>query len=333
MKRNISRRSFISTVGKAGAAVGAASIIGAPAIVRSQQPLKIVTGTLAGGWTEISNKLLLERNFGAKHGVEFSVFNSYPVLGNYYADVTKGTLEVGIGAWDAFVRMYEKGVPVRLVAVISTGQMCGFFARANGPNKLADLKGKTLAAMQASGTYAMTKTWMKEFDGLDVEKDMQVQNAPNPPATVTLVAGERADAALSWEHSLSAGLHKVPGSKIFMTVGEYYKKHTNREMPFFAIFMRADWIDKQPKGAVERVVASFDDLFKWVHGNEADFIQRAAELKIEPEVMKMALGSGRMRFDTRPLAVEKNREEVLFAANLLTKAGTFEKKLDDRFFA
>lgn len=325
----ISRRSFITRT----AVAGAAAAIGAPAIVRAQTTIPIVTGTLAGGWTEIANNLLVERGFGERNGVKFSVFNSYAALANYYADVTKGTLEVGIGAWDAFVRMYEKGVPVRLVGVVSTGQMAGLFARANGPNTMAELKGKTLAAMQASGTYAMTKTWAKEFEGIEFEKDVQVQSVPNPPATVTLVAGERADAALSWEHSLSVGLHRVPGSKVFLTIGEYYKRYTNREMPFFGIFMRADWIAKQPKGAVERVVKSYADMFAWVHANEADFIKRSEELKIEAAVMRMALSSGRMRFDTRAMAIDKNREEVLYAANLLTKAGTFEKKLDDGFFA
>jgi NitT/TauT family transport system substrate-binding protein len=333
MTTAITRRRFLAHVGPAGAAAGAATMLGAPAIVRGQQPIPIVTATLSGGWAELGNRVLMDQGFGERAGLKFSNYNTYSSLANYYTDITKGTVEVGIGAWDAFAKMYEKGVPVTMIGVIATGSMVGLFTRAGGPTSIAALKGKTVAAMQASGTYTMTKTWVKLFDNLEFEKDIQVQNAPNPSATVTLVAGERADAALSWEHSLSVGLHKVPGSQIGVNIGEYYKKHTNHEMPFFGIVLRNDWIAKHPKGTVAKVVKAYGDMIEWVHQNEDAFANRFAEIKLDPAIVKTAIGSGRMRMAMRSMADPKNREDVLYCHDLMHKAGAFEKKLDDGFFA
>ena len=333
MTKPISRRTFVKGAGHAGIAAGAAAIVGAPAIVRSQQPIPIVTATLSGGWAELGNRLLMDGGFDVRNGLKFSNYNTYSALANYYTDITKGTIDVGIGAWDSFAKMWEKGVPVSLIGVIATGSMVGMYTRAGGPTSMKDLKGKIVSAMQASGTYTMTRTWVKMFDDLEFEKDIEVQNAPNPSAVVTIVAGGRADAGLSWEHSLSVGLHKVPGSQIGINVGDYYKKHTGHEMPFFGVVLRNDWIKKQPPGTVAKVVKTYGNMIEWVHQHEDEFANRFSEIKLEPEIVKTAISSGRMRMAMRSMAEKKDREDVLYCADLMLKGGAFEKKIDDGFFA
>jgi NitT/TauT family transport system substrate-binding protein len=332
MTKALSRRGFLAGAAGAGIA-GSAATFAAPNLARGQSLIPLRTGTLAGGWSHLTNDIMIEKGFDQRNGVKMEIFGTYGVLTQYYNDFVAGNIQVDIGAWDAFAKFYQKGAPIQLVGLVTGGRLAGFFSRPEGPAKLEDLKGKTIAAMQSSGTYLMMRAWAKRFSNIVFEKDVEVQNAPNPPGTIALVSANRADAALSWEHSLSTGLHRVPGSKIFLNVGEYYERHVGHEMPYFCVAMRTDAIKASPPGTVAKVVKIFAEHLDWVHANEPDFAERARRIEIDPAVLKTALSSGRMKFKMRSTAEPKVREDILFAANILTEDGFYEKKLDDGFFA
>ena len=323
----ITRRTFIEVAGAAAITMG----IGSDG-ARAQGLVPIRTGTLYGGWAHLGNDTMLEMGFDKKHGFAMTNAQTYNALATYYADFTKGSFDIGVGSWDFFARAYMQGAPMRIIGMISEGTQAGYLCRADGPRSFKELKGKTLAAMQASGTYQMAKVFAKEFDGLEFEKDVTIQNAPNPPGTIALLAGNRADAALTWEQSLSLGLEMVKGSRIFQNLGDYYTQHTKRQMPYFCIAMHQKAIDRLPKGSVEKLVVMFDDLSKWINGNVDAYAARASRINIEPRVIKTAIESGRLKFQMRSSAVTANRQDLLFAAELLTKAGMFSKKLDEGIF-
>ena len=188
--------------------------------------------------------------------------------------------------------------------------------------------------MQASGTYQMAKIFAKTFDGIEFEKDVTLQNAPNPPGTVALVAGNRADAALTWEQSLSLGLDMVKGSRVFTNLGDYY---TQPHQALDAVFRRRDALRTRSTGCRKARSSSspalFDDLAKWMHGNVDAYAERATRLNVEPRVIKTAIASGRLKFQMRPATAPENRRDVLFAAELLAKGGMFPKALDEGIFA
>jgi NitT/TauT family transport system substrate-binding protein len=329
MHDHITRRRLMQTAG--AAAIG--SGIAAPSILRAQDLVEVRTGTLFGGWAHIGNDALLDLGLEKKHGFRIPTPQTYNVLATYYADFAKGSFDIGVGTWDFFARAYMQGAPLRILAMISEGTQAGFLGRADGPSSLKDMKGKTLAAMQASGTYQMSKIFARTFDGIEFEKDVNVQNAPNPPGTVALVAGNRADAALTWEQSLSLGLDMVKGSRVFVNLGEYYTSHTKRSMPYFAIAIHQNAINRLPKGSTAKLAAMFDELAKWMHANVDAYAERAAKIKVEPRVIKTAITSGRLKFQMRSAANAENRKDVLFAADLLQKGGMFPKPLDDGIFA
>lgn len=329
MPRRYTRRSFI---GRAGSAAFAGSVA-TPSILRAQDLVAIRTGTLFGGWAHLGNDVLIERGFDKKHGFNMTVHQTYNVLATYYADFAKGSFDIGVGTWDFFARAYMQGAPLRILGMISEGTQAGFLGRGDGPASLKDMKGKTLAAMQASGTYQMAKIFTKTFDGIEFEKDVNVQNAPNPPGTIALVAGNRADAALTWEQSLSLGLDMVKGSRIFSNLGEYYASHTKRTMPYFAVAIHQNAIDRMPKGSTAKLAVLFDDLAKWMHANVDAYSAGATRINVEPRVIKAAIDSGRLKFQMRPASNPENRKDVLFAAELLAKGGMFPKALDDGIFA
>lgn len=324
----VSRRNLIAGAGTTALAAGLPA-----SVARAQGLVPIKTGTLFGGWAHMGNDALMELGFDKKHGFAMTAGPTYNVLATYYADFAKGSFDIGVGTWDFFARAYMQGAPLRILGMISEGTQAGYLGRADGPSSIKDLKGKTLAAMQASGTYQMAKIFAKTFDDIEFEKDVTLQNSPNPPGTVALVAGNRADAALTWEQSLSLGLDMVKGSRVFTNLGDYYTSHTKRSMPYFAVAMHQNAIDRMPKGSVGKLAGLFDDLAKWMHGNVDAYAERATRINVEPRVIKTAIASGRLKFQMRPAAAPENRRDVLFAAELLAKGGMFPKALDEGIFA
>lgn len=327
MSKLISRRGFIN----GASAATAAAFIGAPYVARGATTT-LTTGTLAGGWTHICNGLLLEKDFGAPYGIKFEIFNTYNSVRQYYADIVTGNFDIGVGAWDFFAKVYAQDAPTRLAGICTNGSLAGYFSGPDGPSSLSELKGKTLAAMEVSGTYLMGRTFAKVFDGIDFLSDLTVQNGPNPPAVITLVAAGRADAALGWEHTLSAGLLKVPGSKVFLNLNDYYRSHTDRDMPYFCIADNQDRMNRHPPDALERAISAYSDMFDWIDSHPEEFASRARTVDLEPAVIKRAVESGRMKFKMRSMAEDKNREDVLFCANILHEAGSLPKMIDEGFF-
>ena len=333
MASGISRRRVLRQAGGAGLVAGATTLVGAPAVLRAAQPFEVKHATLAGGWGELANEVLYEKGFDKKRDFTFGRGQTYSVLATYYGDFVKGAVDIGIGGWDFFAKAYQKGAPVRIIGIVSTGSMAAFLGAPNGPRSLADLKGKLVGAMQVSSTYQQTRAWLKEFGGVELEKDIEVQNAPNPNATLALLAAKRVAAVLSWEHSVSLGLHRLPGSEVFLNVGDYYKQHTKRPMPYFCVAMNANTIKKLPKDGVARIVAGYGENLDWIMRHPDDYAGRAAKLKIDPAVIKTAMSSGRLKLEMQSMAEARNREDVLYAANLLVKSGFFPKKLDEGLFA
>ena len=332
MSMTVSRRRFLEGAGTTGLALSA-GIVGAPNLAFGAAPTTLKTATLAGGWSNLQNQVLFNNRFDEKHDLKFDSFRVYNRLGTYYADFLKGNFQIGVGTWDSFAKMHMKGAPMQVIGIVSTGTLAGIFARKDGPDSLDELRGKTVAAMQVSGTFKMAKTWAKVFGGVDFDKDVRIQNAPNPPATISIVAAERADAAIVWEHALSTGLHKIPGSKVFLNINEFYRGHTGRDQPYFCIAINRKALGEVPADTVARAVRVYADCFEWIMSNPADFQALGPSARIAPAVLKTAMDSGRMQFKMRPMSESKNREDVHFAAEIMRKAGALPQSLPESYFA
>lgn len=331
-KGTVTRRGFIQRSAAVGAGALAGSIIGAPYLARAANPTVVKISNLAGGWSNIANRLLISKGFDTKHGLKLDVLRTYNRLGTYYADMIKGNIQAGIGTWDTFAKMNLTGAPMGMIGVVSTGTLAGLFTRDPNLKKIEDLRGKTLSAMQVSGTYKLTKTWALEFLNFDIEKEAKVLNAPNPPATITMVAADRADAALSWEHSLSTGLHKIPGSRVAININDFYREHTGRDQPYFAIGVNTKAYGGTSPDTIKRLTDMWADALDWIENNKGEFQAMGPSVKIDASILKTAMDSGRLQFKMRPMAVEKNREDVQFAANIMQKHGLLKGKLPASFY-
>jgi len=329
MAKLLSRRKLITRTALGGIALAS---LGRGRRGLAQGALELQIGTLTGGWTQIAHQLMLEHGFDRKHGLAFKNTN-YNSVQQYYAAFASGQMELGTAAWDGLAKLYLRGVPVQLVGTIATASMMAFIARDGGPRTLADLRGKRLAAVQASGVYSAARVVAKLYDGIDFTTEVTVQNAPNPPSTITLLAAGQVDAALAWEHSVSAALLRIGGSRVFVNVGEHYTAKTGRQLPYMTVALLKSAGGARPPGTVGRIAAAYDDLFRWTHANEDAFAERAKALEIDPAIIKTALASRRMQFAMRPFSVAANQTDMRAAAELLVGVGELPRVPDDGFLA
>jgi NitT/TauT family transport system substrate-binding protein len=331
MTSTLNRRAFLNSA--VGVAAGA-SMLGAPSILRAQSDLPRVTYvTLASGFNVILNEYMAAKRFDLKNGVNIDVINSYVSVSNYYNDLTAGTFELGIGAWDTFALRRAAGVPLKLVCTINTYDILRFVGMKSGPKSVKDLKGQTVGAIRASGAYRVAGLALREFHGLEFEKDIKVQNVESPVAAVTQVLAGNVAAGLTWEPNISVGESKDGNLGDFHNVGEDYKKNLGIDLPYFGFALREE-AEKRHPGVAAKVSAAMRDCIEGVSANLDEAVALAApKMRVEPAVLKTAFTSKRLSFKPVAMQDKAGRENVLKAAEYLVKNGLLKQPIEDSFFA
>ncbi|HTW82877.1 MAG TPA: hypothetical protein VMD91_02275 [Candidatus Sulfotelmatobacter sp.] len=328
MSTSIGRATFI-----AGGAALAGTAIAVPRIARAADLPHVKCQTLSTGFGVILNDAVLRNHFDVKHGFQLDVLGIQPSLSAYYNDFIAGTTDIAIGGWDAFAQRYLAGAPVALLATLTTAGMVSVVAGAHGPANPEELKGKTVAGVLSSGTYRLAAAALRDFHHVDLEHDATVQNVESPATAVTLVSANRADAAVSWEPSVSVGIARDPSLRVIYDAGEDFRRHLGSPMPFFGLAGRKPALDAAP-GIGGKVAAAFADAIHWITTNQdAAIADSAPKMDIPPAALKLGFSAGRFTFEAWPMSDPEGRKNVATAAAYLLKNGQLPRKLDDGFFA
>jgi NitT/TauT family transport system substrate-binding protein len=326
------RRRVLQTGATVGAGLGLGAI-GLPAILRGQTIPKVNYVTLSTGFSVIVNEYMGAKRFDLKNQVDLSVTNSYTSVANYYNDFAAGTFDLAIGSWDTYAEMYRRGVPIKLVCTATTAHLINIVAAKDGPTELSGLKGKTMAATLASGSYKLSKMVIKDFWGIELEKDVTVENVPSPAQSITLVMADRAAAGLSWEPNISVGLARVPGMKAIFNLGAAYRERTGQELPFFTYAAHSSALKAAPDIAA-RIAKSFADCIAAIEADPSEAIALAApKMKVDPAVLRLAFDSGRLKFDVKAMSQPSARKLITDAADYMHRNGGLPQSVDDGFFA
>lgn len=326
----ISRRRFLRTA-TAGGIAAAGLGLGLPVARAAGMPAS--WANLTPGFTLLITQYMQAKKLDEKNGVQLGAPITYTSVGTYYQDFVTGRFDVCMGTWDTFAARYLAGVPMELVCTITTGDMINIIASANGPNNVKELAGKTVAALQSSGTYRLTKALIKEYSGVDLEALAKVQNVDNPAAAVTLVMADRADAGLSWEPNISSALKRVPTLKVIYNTGVEYRAKTGLDLPYFAVAIRKELSARNPHIA-RNINKAFADCLAGIMGNVDEAVEiGGAGTRIPADVLKLAVSSGRMVFKHGSMTDPSARKSIMIAADLLQRNGLLPRKLDDAFFA
>ena len=326
-----SRRSFLALSG-ATLAGGAASLC-VPSVLRAAPLSTLTWANLAPGFTTVVTDYMLAKGIDKANGLNLGKPTGYTSVTTYYNDFVAGNYDVCIGSWDTFAARYLAGVPLQLICSITTGSMINIITPPGGVATIKALEGKTLAAPQSTGTYRMMRAVIKELNGFDIETATKVQNVDNPAASVTLAMANRADAALSWEPNITAGLKRVPDMKVLYNAGTEYRNKFGLDLPFFGVAIRSSVAAKDPT-LVARLNKAFADCLAGITGNVDEAVAIAgANSGIPADVLKLAITSRRLQFKHVSTADDVGKQTFKVAADFLVRNKLLPRALDNGFFA
>ncbi len=325
MTRVLDKRNFL----KAG--LGAAALAGMPSRLFAQgTPAR--WAYLKPGFTVLIAQYIRAKQLMKKNGATLGDPTEYTAVSTYYNDFTAGNYEVCIGSWDVFAARYQAGVPIQLLCTITTGDMISIITGEPSIKGVEDLRGKTLAALQSTGTYRMVSALLKETHGLVLGKDVAIQGVDNPAAAVTLVMANRSDAGLSWEPNITLALHKKPGLRAIFNAGKAYRAMTQHNLPYFAVGVRRDWAQKNVQ-EVKSIRQAFADCIDGINNHTDEAVKLAGGGSgYPPEIMADAIRSHRLRFLFGSMADPAERATIDKAGEFLRRNGLLKKPVDDGFF-
>ena len=185
---NLSRRG-LAALAVVFAITGIASL---PAQAQQKPVIKVSSLTLPV-FNPLVWNIMKVKGIDAKHGFELDA-HAYPSISAFYAGFATGETDVLIGGPTILQKLYQEGVPVRIIATGFTLADLVIFTKNDAIKSLADLKGKQLAVDMGGSQFQVTKMYLAA-KGIDLGKDITVVNANFAVARAQLEA-DRVDAAL-----------------------------------------------------------------------------------------------------------------------------------------
>lgn len=320
----------MSRRGIAVLAVCLAFAVSAPPAAQAQQkPVIKVSSLTLPVFNPLVWNIMKARGIDAKHGFELDA-RAYPSISAFYAGFATGETEVVIGGPTILQKLYQEGVPVRIIATGFTLADLVIFAKDPAIKSLADLKGKQLAADMGGSQFQVTKIYANA-KGLDLGKDITVVNANFAVARAQLEAG-RVDAALVIEPLASISAKAHPDWHVIFNGAQGWKEITGGDGWEIVTAMRADAIAKNPK-APQMLIAALQDVAEIMQKETAAGDKIANEtLKLPPGILTAAVDSKRLQMIIKPAwdpAVKKSITDMIERA---VKAGFYPKMPDDNIF-
>ena len=200
------------------------------------------------GWTGFA-PLTLAREAGLfkKHGLDVSI-KKIPQKDRHLA-IASGDVQCAATTVETWIVWNANGVATKQVVQLDKSSGADGMVVRNGIAKIADLKGKTVAASAPGTAPYFTLAWMLKKNGLSV-KDVKVATLEPGPAAQAFLAGQN-DAAMTYEPYLSSVREKPEAGKIIATTLDY-------PMVMDTFGCTPKFISEQPKLVQGIVNAYFD---------------------------------------------------------------------------
>lgn len=191
-----------------------------------------------------------------KHGIKLDV-QYMGTIGAYYTSLANGSVDsLAAGLFPTAAQILD-GVPIQVVNTLQTFALTGILTKDPDINSLADLKGKTLGATTA-GSEFQSMTIVAESDGIDVNKDVKVQNA-EIGGMLALIAADRVDAVQPWEPTKTQMLTENPDLREIWNGEEGWEEMTGRTGRNLNFVVREDVLNDNP-GLAEKIAAMWAEV-------------------------------------------------------------------------
>ena len=194
------------------AAVLGATVITAPAMAQTKVAIGI------SGWTGFAPLTLAkEAGIFAKNGLDVTI-KKIPQASRHLA-IASGDVQCAATTVETWVVWNANGVATTQIFQLDKSYGADGMAVRNDVQKIADLKGKKVAASAPGTAPYFTLAWFLKKNGLSV-KDVTVVNMEPGPAAQAFIAGQN-DVAMTYEPYLSAVRDKPEAGKIIATTLDY----------------------------------------------------------------------------------------------------------------
>ena len=186
------------------------------ALPASAQDTKVAIGY--SGWTGFAPLTLAkEAGIFKKHGLDVDL-KKIPQKDRHLA-IASGDIQCAATTVETWVVWNANGVATKEIFQMDKSYGADGMAVRNNIQKIADLKGKTVAASAPGTAPYFTLAWFLKKNGLSV-KDVTVVNLEPGPAAQAFVAGQN-DAAMTYEPYLSTVRSNPAAGKIIATTLDY----------------------------------------------------------------------------------------------------------------
>jgi NitT/TauT family transport system substrate-binding protein len=181
------------------------------------QDLPKVTIAMSG-WTGFAPLTLAEKaGIFKKNGVDVAI-KFIPQKDRHLA-IASGDVQCAATTVETFIVWNANGVPIKQVVQLDKSYGADGMVVRNNITKIAELRGKTVAASAPGTAPYFTLAWMLKKNGLSV-KDVKIVNLEPGPAAQAFVTGQN-DAAMTYEPYLSTVRAKPEAGKILATTLDY----------------------------------------------------------------------------------------------------------------
>jgi len=314
----MTRRAFTASA----AALAASTAI--PVRAQDKPVIKVSSLTLPV-FNPLVWNVMKARGFDAKHGFTLDI-HAYPSIAAFYAGFATGETDALIGGPTVFQKLFEQGVPVRIIGTGFTLADLVIFAKDKSIKSLADLKGKQLAIDMGGSQYQVVKMYTAA-KGIDLGKDIVVVNANFAVARAQLEAS-RVDAALVIEPLASIIAKQNPDWHVIFNGAEGWKEIAGESGWEIVPAMRADSIAKNPK-APQMLLAALQDTAAVFEKETAAADKIASEtLKLPPGILTAAVESKRLQMIVKPAWEPATKKSITDMMERAVKAGFYAKMPD-----
>src|SRR3954463_2314881 len=257
-----SRRRFTTLA----AAIALTCIGFEPQAQAQQKPVIKVSSLTLPVFNPLVWNVMKAKGIDAKHGFELDI-HAYPSISAFYAGFATGETDVLIGGPTILQKLYQEGVPVRIVGTGFTLADLVIFTKNDAIKSLTDLKGKQLAIDMGGSQFQVTKIYLAA-NGIDLGKDITVVNANFAVARAQLEA-DRVDAALVIEPLASIIARQNPSWKTIFNGAQGWKEISGTDGWEIVTAMRADAIAKNPN-APKMLIAALQDVAAFMQSDTAE---------------------------------------------------------------
>jgi NitT/TauT family transport system substrate-binding protein len=283
------------------------------------------------GWTGFAPLTLAkEAGLFKKHGVDVTI-KKIPQKDRHLA-IASGDVQCAATTVETWIVWNANGVPT--TQIFQLDKSYGADGMVVKPNitKIADLKGKTVAASAPGTAPYFTLAWMLKKNGLSV-KDVKVVNLePQAAASAFLAGNAEIDAGMTYEPYLSGVRAKPEAGKIIATTLDY-------PMVMDTFGCTPKFLAENPKAAKALADGYFDAVAMIKADPKKSFEIMGADVKQSGEAFEKSQAYLRWQdraanqkfFAGEHAAFSKEAAELLLEAGIIKQLPDMGKLADTRF--